>query len=256
MLSKNDLKRVSDLRIKKWRDETGCFAAEGQKMVGELMHSDLKIREIYGTEKWLNEHPQTKMKGETRIVCVSETELGRLSAQKSPNEVIAVCSIPRYSFPKVLKGTLNLYFDHISDPGNMGTLVRLADWFGIQEIYCSPGCVDFYSSKVIQAGMGAVSRIRCFKANLTDLLPLCMDIEICGAVLNGENLYKANFKKRQLLVLGNESSGISQENLGHLARTITIPPRPGYGSESLNVAVAGGIIMSELLRTEIKSLEA
>ncbi len=263
MITPSQIKHIRQLQLKKFRREFGQFVCEGDKNVRELLDSGFSIDILAALPKWLQKHP-TYLKKAGLCVEVSEKELERISGQKTPNQVLAVARIPDspYDEPhgiqiealmhelkenQKLSGAtpIIIALDCIQDPGNFGTIMRTADWFGIRFIICSPDSADVYSPKVVQASMGSITRIRVVSANLPELLKkLATRTDIYAATLNGKAFGGPLQDKPLVLVIGNESKGISGEVLKHVSHQVTIPGHPG--AESLNAAVAAGILMSWL----------
>ena len=240
MLSKNELKYIQSLCHKKQRQETGLFLAEGPKLVEELLHSDYRIKKILATGRWTEEH------GTNHIVeQVTEAELGKISALQTPNQVLAIVEQKALATEPVIEGRLSLVLDGIQDPGNMGTIIRIADWFGIEQIIASEDTVELYNPKVIQSTMGSFMRIKLGYKPLTHFLS-ALQVPVYGALLTGNNLYEQPLLKEGVLVIGNESKGIRPELLPFISHPVTIP-RIG-GAESLNAAVATGILLSHLIK--------
>ncbi|MEW6468728.1 MAG: RNA methyltransferase [Bacteroidota bacterium] len=249
MLTKNQAKFISSLRLKKNREEHGLFIAEGIKTVNDLLNSGIRVRQIYSSSNFqlslFNHHIE--------VIRVKQSELKRLSSFSTPNEVLALCEIPRYELDLAsLKDKLSLVLDTVQDPGNLGTLVRVADWFGIENIICSEETVELYNPKVIQATMGSVSRVRvhytdlgAFFARAETELPL---LQVYGTLVNAESIYGQGLSAAGLILMGNESKGISEHLLPFVKRKIAIP-NYGKGAESLNVAVAAAVICAEFRRT-------
>ena len=242
MLSKSEIKDIQSLRHKKSREETGLFIAEGPKITGELLRSvPQQVKKVYGLENWVEENKQLLSNVDFEII--SETELERLSQLQTPNEVLSVFYQFESNEPGVSKGII-LYLDSIQDPGNFGTIVRIADWFGILHIVCSEGSADFYNIKVVQASMGSVSRVNVFYDQELQWLEK-QTLTKYAATLNGKPLYEVGPIQNGILVIGNESKGIREELLELATQQITIQ-RKG-AAESLNAAVATGILVSQLL---------
>lgn len=249
MLSKNKIKYIHSLELKKYRKEESVFLAEGNKLVSELLQI-FPCRLLLATKEWLQSAP--------RICCeekieVLKEELAKASLQKAPQDVLAVFEQPHYSFSlSTLNKNLFLALDDVQDPGNLGTIVRIADWFGIHDVFCSAGTADIYSPKAVQATMGAIARVRL---HYTDLGKLCkkaseLDIPIFGTFLNGENIYSQELKNYGIIVMGNEGNGISPEISAYINRRLFIPNYPvgSISSESLNVAVATAVVCAEFRR--------
>ncbi len=249
MISKNQVKNVSALHQKKFRKELALFIAEGPKVVGEFLHSDLKILEIYGLEEWVFKNLSLLKEKNCTYFTVSQAELGKISALQSPNQVLAVCKQPFYNIEKAdKKAILFLYLDGVADPGNMGTIIRMADWFGVKQIFCADTCAEIFNPKVVQSTMGSLGRINFYTLSLREVTSLLKVKDIFGADLGGENLYTTNIPEQTLLVIGSESHGIQAENALLLTKRLTIPQAKKGKTESLNAAVATSILLSEVFR--------
>ena len=240
MLSKNEVKYIQSLCQKSKRDEEGLFIAEGAKLVDELLAGDFNITGIYALPEWIATHDQVPA-----VTEVTAAELARISNLKSPNQVLAIARQQVPAAGPVLHGRLTLVLDDIQDPGNFGTIVRIADWFGIHQIVAGKGTVELYNPKVIQSTMGSFLRVSCWYQPLYEFLKTA-SIPVYGALLDGNNLYQEPPITEGLLLIGNESKGISKELLPFISHPVSIP-RLG-GAESLNAAVATGIIVSHLLK--------
>ena len=244
MLGKAKIKYIQSLGQKKYRDEESLFIAEGPKIVTDLLHSATHyVKEVYAVKEWLkdnSDHPLEKVFTE-----VSDEELERLSQLKTPHQVIAV--VKKFDAGKAIdvKGTITLVLDTIQDPGNLGTIIRLADWFGLSQIVCSKDCADIYNPKVVQATMGSIARVKVFYIDLLYWLKQQQDILIYATMLEGKDITQMNGLKEGLIVIGNESRGIQTEILELANERITIP-RKGQ-AESLNAAVAAGIVLSHIV---------
>jgi TrmH family RNA methyltransferase len=238
MIAKSQVKYIQSLGQKKPRDADNLFIAEGPKLVGELLNAaNCEIQEIYALKEWIEEHRANATE-------VTAIELEKISQLKTPNQVVAVAKKIKWSGEASLKGNISLVLDEIQDPGNMGTIIRLADWFGIKTIFCSNDCADVYNPKVVQSTMGSITRVRVEYGDLIDLLTKNSDLRIYAAVLNGRDISKMEKINEGVILIGNESKGISKEVLDLANVQITIP---GKGkAESLNAAVATGIILSHL----------
>lgn len=209
-------------------------------MVNELINQNLyKIRQIYAEESWIEQH-LTNVKDPSIVQQVSTKEIGRLSGLRSARSVIALVEMPIYTRPQIANKSLNLVLDHIQDPGNLGTIIRLADWFGIQHIFCSSDCVDMYNSKVIQASMGSFLRVQVQYVNLIDFLTDLEDVSIWATTLDGERINDLTIDATTYIIIGNEGNGIRDEILSKADKYISID-KIGE-AESLNAAVATGII--------------
>ena len=248
MISKAQIKSINALKQKKKRDEQGLFIAEGVKVVNEILNSGIRVRQIISSRNFqLN-----IFNYEIEVLRIRESELKKISSLSTPNEVLAVCEIPKYELRmEQLKGKLSLVLDTIQDPGNLGTIVRIADWFGIEHIICSEDTVDVYNPKVIQATMGSIARVKVHYSDLGIVLSKAKEtipgIKIYGAALDGKNIYENGSLGDGLLIMGNESKGISEPVLQHVTDRILIP-NYGGGAESLNVAIATAVIAAEFKR--------
>ena len=228
-ISHNEIKFVRSLQQKKFRDQHGVFVVEGEKMVQEALESGFKVEKVYRREE------------------VGEKAMERLSAMSTPSPAVAVVRIPEQAVPEV--GGLCLALDSVRDPGNLGTILRIADWFGIDCIFASPDSADVYNPKVVQASMGAIFRKKLIYC---DISPLCESFaksgkKVFGTFLEGADIYAENLPKEGLIVMGNEANGISPEVAAKVTDKITIPSFGG-GAESLNVAVATAVTVSEFKR--------
>jgi len=249
MLSKNQIKELQALHLKKMRDAHRLFIAEGVKTVLEILTTKPALAtRVYGTAEFAKTYAETIRAAAVPLVEITDDELKKISLQTNPNQVLAVCqylqTVPEtFEFDKAF----TLYLDDIRDPGNFGTIVRLADWFGMRTIFCSHESCDIYNPKVIQASMGAFLRVRVVYCSLADLCGNTTIPAVYGALLNGNNLYKENLQNG-LLVIGNEANGIHPENLKWITRPLTIPAHHSSGAESLNAAMAASILVSEFYR--------
>jgi TrmH family RNA methyltransferase len=241
MISRSRLKYIQSLGQKKFRDEEGLFIAEGPKIVKEfLQERTFAIKELYATEEWFDDNGSLPPNIEP--VRVSEIELERMSQLKTPNQVIAVIE----KFPEVLPVVtkkISLVLDTIQDPGNFGTIIRIADWFGIASIISSTGGADMYNPKVVQSAMGSTSRVSIFYTDLSNWLKE-QEVPIYAAALDGKDIASMKPPGEALLIIGNESKGVHPELLELATEKITIA-RKGK-AESLNAAIAAGIILSRL----------
>ena len=252
MLSKNKIKFINSLKLKKFRDINSLFVAEGTKLVDELINSNLPIHLLISTTDWKANFPFAGNVKE-HIEC-NKSEIKKISQLKTAADVIAIAEYPKYSFSlSEIVSQLTLVLDGIQDPGNLGTIVRLADWFGIKNIICSNSTVDLYNPKVVQATMGALLRVKVHYFDLADFFKevgLSKDISVYGTYMQGENIYQSELPEKALIVMGNEGNGISSEVEPFITKRIAIPnfAKGQEESESLNVAVATGIILSEFKR--------
>lgn len=247
MLSKNQIRFIRSLGQKKERKSSGCFLAEGNKLVEDTLPF-FTCELLAATPEWLSAHPQIKA---TEVVCASQVEIDRASLLKNPQQVIAVYRIPEYTFPEYTPvRQLVLALDTVQDPGNLGTIVRLADWFGIEHILCSPDTADLYNPKTVQATMGALARIKVHYLDLPDYLCGLKNVPVYGTFLYGTDLYKSGLSANGIIIMGNEGNGISPRTEQFVDRRLRIPNYPPgrHTSESLNVAVATAIVCAEFRR--------
>ena len=247
-ISKNKIKYIQSLKMKKKRDQYGVFVAEGEKCVEELILS-CKCQYLAGLPDVIN-RIKSKAKAE-EVVVATEKELQRASHFKTSSSVIGVFYKPEQSLDlnKINKG-LHLVLDEIQDPGNMGTIIRLADWFGIESIICSQNTVDIYNPKTVQATMGAVARVPVIYTDLYSFLSNNKQLPVYGTFLEGKNIYEENLSKDGLIIMGNEGKGISMEIEEFITHKLLIPSfaPDNLRPESLNVAVATAIVCSEFKR--------
>lgn len=245
-LSKSTIQYIKSLQLRKFRQKYNNFIAEGDKIVSEIIHQAPElVEQIYALPEWMDAQAASIRALPNQVQAVSAIELKKISGLVTPNQVLAIVRQPALRLESDTFATeLSLYLDAIQDPGNMGTILRIADWFGIRYVICSPNCVEVFSPKVVQASMGAFLRVKALEMNLLDIKNQFPDLPVYGAVLNGEHLFKASRSKNGILVIGNESRGISTEVEALLTHRISIPSAPGGGAESLNAAVATGIIVA------------
>lgn len=248
MISKNKKKLINSLSQKKFRDETGLFVAEGTKLTLDLIQV-FPCFILAATGEWLQEHPFLKAE---EIIEVDSVELSQISNQKTPQGVLAVFEKPNYNLNKEeLTHKLSLALDDIQDPGNLGTIIRIADWFGIRDILCSEHSVDVFNAKTVQATMGALARVRVHAVNLADFLQSCDDeLPVYGTFLDGENIYNKPLTPQGIIVMGNEGNGISERIEKLVTEKLLLPNYPigEPTSESLNVGVATALICAEFRR--------
>lgn len=250
MLSASQQKFLNALQAKKYRQKYHKFTVEGSKLVLELLaQKRISVSAIYGLERWREENAAAMAAFNSIFTPVSETGLKKISALTTPNAVVAVAEMPETPDTNVhLPGDATFYLDGIRDPGNMGAILRIADWFGFPAVYCSPDCADVYNQKVVQASMGAVFRVPVQEIALNDLLSDMPGCPVLGAVLDGENLFEAELPAEGLLVIGSEGSGISPGVEARLTSRLTIPRGKSGGAESLNASVAAGILAAFMAR--------
>ncbi len=248
MLTSQQIKYIKSLQNKKFRHEYGLFVAEGEKLVNDLLTGSLTFRTIYYTSEW---DMQSKAKY-SNCQQVTQKEMERISGLVTPSCVLATIEYPNYQVKhsELLEG-LTLVLDDIQDPGNLGTILRLADWFGIDNIVCSQGTADAFSPKVVQASMGAISRVKVAYCNLPDFLRKFNGaIPVYGTFMDGSDIYSTSLNPKGLIVMGNEGSGISAEVELYITSKLRIPnfAKNRESVESLNVAMATAIICSEFRR--------
>lgn len=236
MISKNQIKFVRQLEQKKYRKKEGLFVAEGPKVVGDLLRAGFKAHTIFATSEWGSQ-------GQT-LQEVSDEELRRVSFLQHPQRVLALFFIPTESVPSV--SSLSLALDDVQDPGNLGTIIRIADWFGIDTIYCSENTADAWSPKVVQATMGSIARVNIIYTDLQELISKAQ-VPVYGTLLDGQDIYTQELSKEGIIVMGNEGNGISAPIRKLINRRLLIP-QFHEGPESLNVAIATAITCSEFRR--------
>lgn len=241
MISINKIKYVQSLHTKKFRQKYDNFIAEGDKICYEIIKSEkLNIEAIFALPQWMEKHSAELRPFQSILTEVNESELKKISTLTTPNQVLMVVKQSSFELDlQTIRSDLSLYLDGIQDPGNMGTILRIADWFGIRFVFCSDTCVDIFNPKVVQATMGAFLRIQSKEIELRELIEATTPVY--GALLEGENLFQTERSNHGIIVIGNEGRGISEEVRALINRPILIPPH-GEGAESLNAAVATGII--------------
>jgi TrmH family RNA methyltransferase len=242
MLSKFQVKFVKSLHQKKARNSTHQFIVEGEKNVAELLQSDLAVNFIFANPDWLHNN-SAKIEKPVEIIEVNEKELLQISTQVTPNKVLAVAEMPKYNLSHFDTGTV-IGLENVQDPGNLGTIIRIADWYGIRNIICSEETVDVYNPKVINSTMGSFCRVQVHYTDLRDYIRLSQKL-VYGMVLEGFSIYATLFDANSMILFGNESQGLSDGLLSSISHPITIP-RIGK-AESLNVAVATAIACDNFL---------
>lgn len=248
------MQHVKALQQKKFRDKYQEFVVEGTKLTLELLKSNFRVKNIFATPEWIsqnNQHFNTK----TLISPVSQKELERMSGLKTSNSVLSLVEIPnRNTVEDLPTKQIIVLADGIRDPGNLGTIIRSADWFGVNTIICSEDSVDLYNPKVVQATMGSLFRVNVFyKDLLLFLKSLSDEIPVYGAFLNGENIYSRVFGESGVLVIGSESHGIRPEVEARVKTRLHIPAITA-GAESLNASIAAAICLSEIKRSSLKNI--
>ena len=242
------LKVVKSLAAKKYRDDEGLFVAEGTKCVRDTWQH-FNCRWLIAKRSWYEQCGTAEHYD--KIVFANGQQMARISQFDTPSDVIAVYEKPEDTIDKEhVAMSLNIVLDNLQDPGNLGTIIRLADWYGIGNIFANPTTVDVYNHKVVQATMGAISRVKVHYQDLEDLFDEYSDLPIYGTFLDGDNLYAQELEPRGFVVFGNEGKGIGAKVAARVSHRLLIPaaPHQGQGSESLNVGIAAAITVSELMR--------
>ncbi len=244
-LSKVKIKYIQSLKDKKTRNKESVFVAEGQKLVSELL-ATCRCKFIASSNEFMKRYHEN-----CEVIEASENELRKATFLKTAPDVIGIFYKPDNQLDvNLIKNNLSIVLDGIQDPGNLGTIIRIADWFGIKNIFCSEDTADAYSPKVIQATMGAIARVNVFNTVVAELLKELEDLPIYGTFLDGENIYSKQLTNKGIIVMGNEGQGIRPEIEKLVSERLFIPPFPSESetSESLNVAVATAITCSEFRR--------
>lgn len=244
MLSNKQLKYIRSLHQRKYRQKYHNFIAEGEKIIDEILSGASKsVEAIYAIPEWIEGNGELVKNGGFQVVEIEENELKKISLLNTPNKVLGIFRKPDYEMDfETVKNDFSLYLDDIRDPGNMGTILRIADWFGIEYVFCSKGCVEVFNPKVVQATMGAFLRVKTLGLEFDELLSDLGGKKIYGAILGGESIYEADLSGKSMLVIGNESRGISPVIQEKLTKGISIPKHERGGAESLNASVATGIL--------------
>lgn len=247
MISKNQIKQVKALHLKKFRDEEKRFIAEGIKVVNEIITTAPELIDIlFVTENYLKGSLNALKNKKIEYITISEEDLKKISTQSQPNNTLAVCHFFEKEKPAIdLTKQFSFYLDDIRDPGNLGTIIRIADWFGVKEIFCSKQSTDIYNPKTIQSAMGSFLRVKVHYCDLEDVI--VKNAPVYGAVLNGSNIYQSKLENG-LIIIGNEANGINGKNLKTITHPLTIPSASNSSTESLNAAMATAIICSEFFR--------
>lgn len=246
MLSKTHTKYIQSLQHKKLRDETGLFIAEGPKVVMDLLSSRKFVcKELLALKRWMEEHHKMlSLLKDTTVTEVEDFELQKISSLSTAHDVVAVFEKRKPITQIETASKITLVLDTIQDPGNLGTIIRIGDWFGIENIVCSVGCADIYNAKVVQSTMGSLGRVNVIYTNLVEWLKENKKVKIYSASLEGKDVKSFAKLKEGILIIGNEANGVSEEVMEMVNEKINIP-RIGE-AESLNAAVATGIILSHL----------
>src|SRR5690606_16586155 len=248
MLSKAQISLITSLQNKKYRKQHGLFIVEGIKSVQEFISSSYQVESIFYTDDANTK--VGKISHNIKSHELTETEFQKISTLKSPQGILALVKLPKQQQIKVndLRNCYNIVLDDVQDPGNLGTIIRTAEWFGIKHIICSIGTVDAYNPKVVQATMGSLSRIQIYYVDLHEFISSTV-LPVYGALLNGQSIYQTEWEAEGLIVMGNEGNGISTAILALIDQAVTIP-RIGQ-AESLNVAVATTVFCSEIARQQL-----
>ncbi|OFY45295.1 MAG: hypothetical protein A2Z69_02120 [Bacteroidetes bacterium RBG_13_44_24] len=253
MVSKSKMGSILSLQKKKTREEERLYVIEGDKLVKEFLAARMPVRILFARPEFLNSLPLVHKQGVGEIIPASYDDLRKVSSLKTPHNALAVIEMPDNKMDTdILAKELSLALDCVQDPGNLGTIIRAAAWFGIRNIYCSQNCVDVFNPKVIQASMGAILHVNVFYTGLPSLFTEALErkVRIYGALIDGESIYSCKLGKSGIILLGNESKGISEELIPFITDRIMIPKQTdaSSGIDSLNVSMAASVILSEFTR--------
>jgi len=265
MLSQNQVKHITALKLKKFREEKGQFIAEGHKLVMDLVNSEYEIAGIFASAEWIVANLSVVRAKKIPVFETLPREMLRISALSTPSPVLAIVNIPGAAFTMLsfhpVAVSLILALDDIRDPGNLGTIIRIADWFGIETILCSESCVDTYNPKVVQASMGSIARVKVIRCNLAEAISGFSDaasksagnitLPVYGTFLEGDPVFAQKLDDHGIILIGNESRGISPDLVPFVTQKLCIPSfgSPAAGkAESLNASVATAIICAEFRR--------
>jgi RNA methyltransferase, TrmH family len=257
MLTKSRIKHISSLKVKKYRELHGEFIAEGSKLVAELLNSNYTATALYALKEWLSEN-KLPAGFEAEVIEVTEAEMARITSLSTPSPCLLTLRTRNIPFDTTIaERELVLMLDDIQDPGNLGTIVRTADWFGFKHIVCSMNTVDIYNPKTIQSTMGSVARVNVCYQQLDEILDkLNKKMSIYGTLLDGENILNKRLNTNGIIVIGNESKGISEKIRSYINEKIFIPGYQPHKTldkpESLNASIANAIICYEFRRSELK----
>ncbi len=252
VIDKEMIKVVKSLGVKKHRDEEGLFVAEGGKCVHDTWGA-FRCKWLIATRGWVEQNGQPGC--EDRLVLATHRDMARMTQFSTPSEVIAVYETPATEIDaEEVRTGLNIVLDNIQDPGNLGTIIRLADWYGIRNIFASKSSVDVYNPKVVQATMGAIARVKVHYTDLDELFGRYDELAVYGTFLDGDNIYNATLETPCFVAFGNEGQGIGAQVERYVTKRLHIPAAPHDGgcSESLNVGVAAAITISEFMREKLK----
>ena len=239
MLTKNDIKLIKSLKHRKHRVENNLFVIEGLKIINEFINSDWEVKKIFLTN-------DTDLKTNLNLNYISNSDLKRISFLKTPNKILALVKIPKLI--KNIKGKLIIALDGVQDPGNLGSIIRLADWFGVSNILCSKNCVDVYNPKVVQSSMGSILRVSVNYVNLIKEIQHLSKYKLFSSVLDGRNINDIDINGNSIILFGNESKGISEELISLSKNKISIPKLSSSKINSLNVSNACAIVLNNFIR--------
>lgn len=243
MVTKHQIKLIKSLGQKKYRHQEGLFVVEGIKGIAEFLNSPIELDHLFATEVLFDVE-------DGNYSIISDKDLNRISFLKNPNKALAIFKIP--TTQRINTSGLSVVLDDIRDPGNLGTIIRLCDWFGIKQIICSPNSVDCYNPKVVQASMGSLARIKIDYRDLSEFIK-SSDLPVYGTFMHGDDIYASDLSKEGLIIFGNEANGISNSISDLVDKRITIPQFGDIkNTESLNVANATAIVLSEFCRKTIE----
>lgn len=253
MISKSKISQIRLFHQKKHRENEGVFIVEGSKSYFELQNSDLEILEIFATEKWLSDHHLSSQQVES-IQIVSDKEMEKITCLSTAPEILCLVKTPCFTIEQIDSNKPIIVLDEIKDPGNLGTIIRTADWFGINQIFCSENGVEFTNPKTIQATMGSFCRVIILYGNILDFLSTQNNRVSFGMFMDGNPIHEQNFSTNDILVIGSESHGISKSVASLIQKKITIPHFHDSSStaESLNASIASGILLYEFSKKRIR----
>jgi RNA methyltransferase, TrmH family len=260
MISKIKIKFITSLQIKKFRDEEKLFVIEGDKLVREFLAAGVPVKMLVAKPEFLSSIPPEQKRLVDSVENASYDELKQMSSLKTPHNALAVVRMPSVEFERSsVTKRLCIALDFIQDPGNFGTIIRAAGWFGIRNIVCSPDCVDVYNPKVIQSSMGALLHVKVYYNDLVDFLQYANDnsVPVFGTLLDGQSIYNHKLDTKGIILLGNESKGISKELIPFISEKINIPKfsNSKEGIDSLNVGMAAAVVFSEFMRRPVSKGE-
>jgi TrmH family RNA methyltransferase len=248
MISKSDIQLIRKLELRKYRDEQGLFVAEGSKLINSILGGKIAVQKIYGTREWIALN-KANLPVSVKVQEITQEELNKISFLKNPHDALALCTLPnRSESVSHPSGSPAIALDAIQDPGNLGTILRIADWFGIDTLYCSPDCADAFAPKTVQGSMGAVGSVKIITMPLEELFAgYCREhsVPVYGFALDGADISDSGIQKHGIILLGNEGKGISENLKQHITCKLLIPGNP-LSAESLNVASAAAIACYEM----------